>query len=929
MSLHKKTSRFYIAGLFCLLSCICLFSVPVKAQNETEKVYSDWEQRIARELITTGQVLEGDPEFDDVVTALSRRGQAMLPSSSSLTQGWIRDNLKEILPELENKMVFAAMDAATNEVAKGVGKAGDTLLNEAVHFSSDSASYDIAHYTKETLLRTGFESAKAAAAASSFHALRALELDYALSEGGLDEYSVLTVQPLWESEALRHSVFAQGSYANKDVEDSITDTSERRDTVNAGLSYRYITPDLQHMIGANLFYDHQWPYHHSRISVGLDYKTSLYGIALNRYFGISDWKNRHDGYEEKALGGEDIELSGRMPQWPALELFAKGYHWEQETTPVLNPSGDDIWGYQFAAEYTPVNALTVRAQAANDNEMDDLEGEIALRFNYKMGQDWAVLWDRPVYNLDNVLDRRFDKVRRNNEIRVQLRQDSLVTARVTFADGANVNVGALLSFGTVITTGGAVGNGATVIFGNGARLDLGQDTKVEIKQDRIVLKSGLMQFTSGAGGIRIIAVPGGTINLIGTDVDVRVSGGTTTLRVRDGAANFTDDTGTTRVDAEELAEAQEADGLPPQIRATNSAIYETHTSETHEQLDLIGPAATTSKAAPYAQDDVNITGTLEVGQVITFTVPLNKAVRVTGTPQLAFTLGGADRLADYVSGSGSTSLVFTYTLQVADGTLSNIEARNIEKNGGTLTGLNGAPMLLTLSGTYSGGIPAPIIMGLTGCPYGELTPAANIACARLFGSDPTDMDDVMVYAGEVPGTTTDFFVRRCDIGMSWDGSACAGVRSSLQWKDSDTDSATVLVPSGTASDNVNATDGPGNTALLVADGTGVHEAAETCDLLPGGGWYLPAVSEVDEVYANLIATDDPEHPLPTVNDPTAVDNEGTIGPLRNSFKIATWAYYYTSTEFSVANSWATRFSDGDPSVPTKAQTKFVRCARRD
>ena len=513
------------------------------------------------------------------------------------------------------------------------------------------------------------------------------------------------------------------------------------------------------------------------------------------------------------------------------------------------------------------------------------------------------------------------------------------------------------------------------------------------------------------------------------------------MRVRDGAATFTDTSGTTRVDAEELAQAQDGDGVAPQIQGEGTAIYETHAEEAHTQLDLVGPAATTTKAAPYADEEVSVTGTLGVGNTLAFTVPLNKAVMVTGAPQLAFTLGAEDRLADYDSGSGSTSLVFTYTQVSADELLSGIVVESIEKNGGTLIATNSAPMVLTVSGSLSGTVPdvaAPTIttitsassggdpsgtndvltftidanetlvqsgtptltldiggvsrtanfsainagnaeftytiqagdsdtdgveitainvaadeledgsgndldityvlpentginvttlMGLSTCPSGDLTAAANAGCARLFGADPTSLDDVMVYAGDVPGTSTDFFVRRCDIGMTWGGAACTGTRSTLQWKDANTDSATTDIGTGTLWDNVNAIDGPGNTALLVADATGVHAAAETCDALSGGGWYLPAISEVDVMYANLIGTDDPEHPLPTVNDASDIDNSGTIGPLRSSFN-TTGTYYWSSSEGNNTSAWVQRFSDGNQYVHYKYLSRPVRCARR-
>ena len=153
------------------------------------------------------------------------------------------------------------------------------------------------------------------------------------------------------------------------------------------------------MFGVNSFFDHQWPYHHNRMSMGLDYKNTLYGVAFNKYLGLSDWRGRSDGYDEKALGGEDLEFSGRLRQAPELELFVKGYHWAQEETDVVNPDGTDIWGYQLAAEYTPINAFSVRSAISKDNEMNRAAGELTVRLNYTFGQGWDDLWQRPHYNL--------------------------------------------------------------------------------------------------------------------------------------------------------------------------------------------------------------------------------------------------------------------------------------------------------------------------------------------------------------------------------------------------------------------------------------------------------------------------------------------------------------------------------------------------
>jgi uncharacterized protein YdeI (BOF family) len=373
---------------------------------------------------------------------------------------------------------------------------------------------------------------------------------------------------------------------------------------------------------------------------------------------------------------------------------------------VVNPTGEDIWGYEAFAEYTPVNALTLRAGVQSDNMSDDLGAYIGLRFNYKFGASSRDLMSAPDYDLTSVADRRFDKVQRINEIRVQERQRPGLTAMVVFAQGANVAQGASIAFGTTITTGGAGGDGVSVRFGNGAVLNLGLNTTVRIDADQIVLQSGTLQYVSAAGGITNLVAPGSTIALLGTDVDLITDGTRTTLRVRDGAADYTDETGTTRVDREELAESRLDDGLPPQLRGEAEPVSESHATQVHEQIHLSLPSTVTQRSAAYSDSATVITGTLGIGNTLTFTVPVTQVVAVTETPQLLFRFGGVDRLASYSSGSGTDRLVFTYTITGADVGLSGITAQEIRKNGGTLTGANGLPMVLSLGGTFSGSIAA-------------------------------------------------------------------------------------------------------------------------------------------------------------------------------------------------------------------------------
>ena len=64
----------------------------------------------------------------------------------------------------------------------------------------------------------------------------------------------------------------------------------------------------------------------------------------------------------------------------------------------------------------------------------------------------------------------------------------------------------------------------------------------------------------------------------------------------------------------------------------------------------------------------------------------NTAVAVTGTPQLALTVGANTRQADYARGHGTTALVFGYTVAAADADTDGIDvgASALALNGGTI-----------------------------------------------------------------------------------------------------------------------------------------------------------------------------------------------------------------------------------------------------
>jgi hypothetical protein len=116
--------------------------------------------------------------------------------------------------------------------------------------------------------------------------------------------------------------------------------------------------------------------------------------------------------------------------------------------------------------------------------------------------------------------------------------------------------------------------------------------------------------------------------------------------------------------------------------AGNNAVL-THAAPISTWIDDKEPSITqvAMTSATGAQNN-----TLNVGDVVTVTVDMSEVVQVTGTPQLALTIGGAVVQANYASGSGTNQLSFTYTIQAGqtDANGIAIAADALQLNGGTI-----------------------------------------------------------------------------------------------------------------------------------------------------------------------------------------------------------------------------------------------------
>jgi hypothetical protein len=114
-------------------------------------------------------------------------------------------------------------------------------------------------------------------------------------------------------------------------------------------------------------------------------------------------------------------------------------------------------------------------------------------------------------------------------------------------------------------------------------------------------------------------------------------------------------------------------------------------------------------------------GTLKLGDAVSIQVTFSEAVTVNtggGTPTLTLETGSSDRAVNYASGTGTTELTFTYTVQAGDtsGDLNYKATSSLALNSGTIQDAAGNNATLTLpglaSGSSLGGSKALVIDGL-------------------------------------------------------------------------------------------------------------------------------------------------------------------------------------------------------------------------
>ncbi|WP_166838575.1 Ig-like domain-containing protein [Rheinheimera pleomorphica] len=143
--------------------------------------------------------------------------------------------------------------------------------------------------------------------------------------------------------------------------------------------------------------------------------------------------------------------------------------------------------------------------------------------------------------------------------------------------------------------------------------------------------------------------------------------------------------------------------------------------------------------------------TYSSGQNLDFTVNSSENITVDtggGTPQLALTIGATTRQATYLSGSGSSALVFRYTVQAGDSDSDGIAvAASIDTNGGTMRDAAGNALNTTLNAV---GATTSVLVDAVAPTLQTLNPAdgaSNVAVDANFVM--TFSENIALGAGDI------------------------------------------------------------------------------------------------------------------------------------------------------------------------------------
>lgn len=222
--------------------------------------------------------------------------------------------------------------------------------------------------------------------------------------GSTPTYNILLLRPITEQPEKLINSFLQTSLFYQD----------NRSTYNLGYGLRSLFFEKKLLAGANVFYDHEFPYNHQRMSLGGELRTTAGEVNANYYNGLSNWKRTKEGLDEKALGGYDLEVGIALPYINTAHIRVKTFKWNGYE------GGNDVKGQTYSLTGQIYSGLSIEAGRTHFNNQEEDTNFVKISYNIPLGVAKKASTPLTNYNspytLDSMDNRIFEKVRRENKI---------------------------------------------------------------------------------------------------------------------------------------------------------------------------------------------------------------------------------------------------------------------------------------------------------------------------------------------------------------------------------------------------------------------------------------------------------------------------------------------------------------------------------
>ncbi|CAM1361490.1 conserved protein of unknown function [Tenacibaculum soleae] len=314
-----------------------------------------------------------------------------------------------------------------------------------------------------------------------------------------------------------------------------------------------------------------------------------------------------------------------------------------------------------------------------------------------------------------------------------------------------VQVGDISADLDYISTGAILFNGGTIQNGSGTNADITLATPGaanSLGANKAIVVDGK------APTITSVSIPN-TSTKVGDAITVTITASETGLLLNAGFINgvtvsgLTDNGGgnytTTYTIVEGNTDRAAGDDIPVSFTLTdaagnNSDAFTTAISQNADAIDANSPTV--------VNVNVPASATYTVGQNLDFTVNFNENIivnTVSGTPEIAINIGSTLRQAAYISGSGTSSLLFRHTVIVSDLDTDGIAIGSLANNMGTLKDTSGNDANLTLNsvGSTTGVLVGNPTITWTGTINNNWTTAGNWNTNTI----PTNSANVIIPSG--------------------------------------------------------------------------------------------------------------------------------------------------------------------------------------